>query len=61
MSKHRAENTLLRNTLEVNRINRNTWTIMSAALWAGIFRKTQEPTALTRWADLEEEIEGIHA
>jgi len=52
MSKHLAETA---------RVSRNTWTIMAAGLWARVFKHTQEPSALTRWADLEEEIEGIHA
>lgn len=48
MARHKAEHA---------RITRRNWTIMAAGLWAGIFQRTQTHTALTRWVDLQDEIQ----
>lgn len=50
MSRHKAE---------VQRITRNNYTIMLAGLYAKLFKRNPEPAILTRWVDLQEEIQEI--
>lgn len=36
--------------------NRRVWSIMLAGLYAELFRRNPEPSTLTRWVDLEEDV-----
>ena len=40
-------------------LTRKNWTIMLAGLYAAMFRRDPQPSTLTRWVDLEEEISNV--
>jgi len=46
-------------SITLNKTTRRNWTIMLAGLYASMFRRDPQPSTLTRWVDLEEEISNV--
>ena len=42
-----------------SRVTRKSWAVMLAGLYAELFRRFPTPATLTRWADLEEEVDAL--